>query len=317
MPPVNKTFIKGSYLFRENDSSKDLYIIQSGQVRVFRKDGLKEIDLCLLGKGAVFGEMALIDGRPRSASVVATEDTEVAILSPDDFSKKTQDVPAWFYSIMKVIIQRLRDSNKRLHATVNHNSLGNVAVILHLVYARHSAEPEPGVRSLDLKLAKREIISILGLTLAEVNQRMDDLATTGFVSIGQNQVRIAEPAKFSRYARYLRIRSTMDGDRKDLPAPVYGFLVHVLAMKDKGQKSDKGLGFPLSSLSEIVEKAGKETIELLGELGFASIEEEKSAKMLLVNEARLDEFELVQEFEGAPVSGADELAVDLAIDPTA
>ncbi len=317
MPPVNKTFKKGSYLFRENDLSKDLYIVQSGRVRVFRKDGPKEVDLCHLGKGAVFGEMALIDGRSRSASVAAMEDTEVAILGPDDFSRKTQDVPAWFYSIMKVIIQRLRDANKRLHATVNHNSLGNVAMILHLVYARHSKETGPGARSLDLKLAKREIINILGLTLAEVNQRMDDLSTTGFVSIEQNQVRIADPSRFSRYARYLRIRSTMDGDRKDLPKPVHEFLIRVLAMKDKGRKLDKGLGFPLASLSEIMGKAGKEMLDLLGELGFAAIEEEKSAKMLLVNEARLDEFELVQEFEGAPVSDADDLATGLTIDPTA
>ncbi len=302
MPPVGKTFKKGSFLFRENDLSKELYIIQAGLVRVYRKDGAKEIELCNLGKGAVFGEMALIDGRPRSASVVALEDTKVSIVGPDDFSRKTQDVPGWFYSIVKVIIQRLRDADKRLHATVNHNYLGNIAAILYLVYTRHSKENEERVRSLDLKFAKREIINILGLGLPELNQSLDELCTTGLVASEKNQIRIADLPRFARYARYLRLRSTMDGDRGELPKPAYNFLLRLIELKDKGKATDKGIAFSLPDLSELIEQTGKDVLDDLAERGFLVLEDAKSAKTILVNEARLDEFELVQDFEGSPVS---------------
>jgi len=54
MSPPTKVFKNGSYLFRENDNSKDLYILHSGKVRISRKDGPKEVSLCELGKGAAF-----------------------------------------------------------------------------------------------------------------------------------------------------------------------------------------------------------------------------------------------------------------------
>lgn len=68
MKPISKTFKPGSYLFRENDHSHKLFIIRPGTIKVCKKNRIHEFELAQLSKGVVLGKIALIDGKPGSAS---------------------------------------------------------------------------------------------------------------------------------------------------------------------------------------------------------------------------------------------------------
>jgi CRP-like cAMP-binding protein len=283
MPAANKSFKKGSFLFRENDNTTDMYILQSGMVRVFRKDSAKEVDICQLGKGSVFGEMAMIDGRPRSASVQALEDSEVSILTADDFSKKTQSIPAWFFTIMKIVIRRLRDSNKRLHSAYSQNNAGNIAAILQLVYKKHQVEEE-GKKVVDLKFAKKEIINILNIPHGELNDKLDDLVKARMISIEKNKIYIPEAERFGRYAHYLRIQSIKAEEGKaNLTEGARKLLIFINNNKTKyGKAGNKGLEFSLeASASEVEAFAGKDIpkiVEELAEKEFLTSEASKGEK---------------------------------------
>jgi CRP-like cAMP-binding protein len=99
---------KGELLFRENDDTQDFFIIKSGSVRVFKKQGQKEITLDILGPGMVAGEIASIDNVKRTASGVAISDTEVIMISRDIFSRIIEKIPDWFRKIAQILVQRLR-----------------------------------------------------------------------------------------------------------------------------------------------------------------------------------------------------------------
>ena len=81
-------------IFRQGDPGDQFYVIQSGKVRVFRKDarGL-ETDLSILGPGESFGEMALLTGEARSANVEATDETSLMVLSKEQFERILEDFP--------------------------------------------------------------------------------------------------------------------------------------------------------------------------------------------------------------------------------
>ncbi len=84
----------GSTIFRQGDPGDKFYIIQSGKVRVYRKDrGGLETQLSALGPGESFGEMALLTGEARSASVEALEETHLMALSKDQFERILKDSP--------------------------------------------------------------------------------------------------------------------------------------------------------------------------------------------------------------------------------
>ncbi len=93
MKPITKIFKPGSYLFRENDRSRELFIIQSGTVNVCEKNGAHGIKLAQLSKGAVLGEMSLIDGKPRSASAKAIDECTSIIIYSETFFNNISEVP--------------------------------------------------------------------------------------------------------------------------------------------------------------------------------------------------------------------------------
>jgi len=92
----------GTVIFRQGDPGDSFCIIQSGKVRVFRKDaGGLETDLSVLGPGESFGEMALLTGEARSANVEAVEETNLMVLSKEQFERILEDFPALTLTFVK------------------------------------------------------------------------------------------------------------------------------------------------------------------------------------------------------------------------
>lgn len=106
-------------IFREGTTGDSLYIVKSGSVRVTKLDeGGEEKVLAILNPGDHFGEIALVDNHPRSATVIANEDSELIQIQAEDFNKlleNDKEIALKFYkSFLKVLCMRLRDTNESL-----------------------------------------------------------------------------------------------------------------------------------------------------------------------------------------------------------
>ena len=102
-------------IFREGDPGDSLYIISKGKVRIFRKDSSgMEIDLATLGPGNTFGEMALLSGETRSASVEVLEEAHLVVLAKDDFDRILRDFPGTAKIFFREMRRRLLTDEKRL-----------------------------------------------------------------------------------------------------------------------------------------------------------------------------------------------------------
>jgi len=111
---TNKVLIEGQVLFKAGDTSDGMYLIRKGEMRVYLEQDGKEVTLATVGEGGMIGEMALFDNLPRSASVKATKESEVTLISLDDFSKLMKQIPKWFVGLMSALSSRLRTTNERL-----------------------------------------------------------------------------------------------------------------------------------------------------------------------------------------------------------
>lgn len=101
-------FAPGDRLFREGDKSREMYIIRSGRVRITISKNGKEIPITELGKGSFVGEMSLISGLPRTASVTAIEDVYANVVSSDVFENSKFGIPDWMQSIARTLVERIR-----------------------------------------------------------------------------------------------------------------------------------------------------------------------------------------------------------------
>jgi len=98
----------GSVIFREGDEARELFVIKSGEVRI----QIGNRTVADLKADSIFGEMALIDKEPRSATAVAVTDVELVAVSEKQFLFLVSQTPYFALKVMRVLAQRLRATNK-------------------------------------------------------------------------------------------------------------------------------------------------------------------------------------------------------------
>jgi CRP/FNR family transcriptional regulator, cyclic AMP receptor protein len=98
----------GSVIFREGDEAHELFVIKSGQVQI----QIGNRTITELSPDSVFGEMALIDDEPRSATAIAITDVELVAVSERQFLFLVSQTPYFALKVMRVLAQRLRATNK-------------------------------------------------------------------------------------------------------------------------------------------------------------------------------------------------------------
>ncbi|MDN5279431.1 MAG: family transcriptional regulator, cyclic receptor protein [Clostridiales bacterium] len=120
---IEQTIPAKTTVFKEGDKGDALYIVKSGKVNILKRNsaGIDSV-LVTLSKGAVIGDMAIIDEQPRSASVATVQDSTFLIITKDDFRSLLGDVPEISFQILKLTTERLRATNvhlKELEASTN------------------------------------------------------------------------------------------------------------------------------------------------------------------------------------------------------
>lgn len=219
MKPFTKTYKKGSYLFHENDHSRELYIIQEGSVDIVHKSGSREILLANMSKGAVIGEMSLIDGKPRSASARAATDVSVVLINADAFHEKIAGVPPWFVSIIRTTSQKIRNANERLEHIHDRNRALSIIVMLGRFFVCYGASSGVSPR-LRLGSTRQRLIRIMGVTAERIVQVLEFLASHGLIELDDDQLSLPSLARFESYCDFVRgtQRKIYDGFTQPSPA---------------------------------------------------------------------------------------------------
>ena len=105
-------FKAGETLFRENEMSFHFFILQEGEVEIFKNGaGGKNVVLAKVGPGNSIGEFAMLDRQPRSASARALTDLVAAKVSPEAYNRLLTELPDWAVSVMRALVERLRFTN--------------------------------------------------------------------------------------------------------------------------------------------------------------------------------------------------------------
>ncbi len=107
----NRLFRARDIIFKEGAAPDGVYYICTGKVRVTRLVGGEETTLAELEPGDVFGELAMVDNRPRSATISAVEDTWVYHFTPQAFSKKMQEMDKFMYEVFNTLVLTIRNLN--------------------------------------------------------------------------------------------------------------------------------------------------------------------------------------------------------------
>lgn len=176
---IVKSFPKDAVIIQEGDESDSIYLINSGKVKALISDAEgHEIILSLLGPGEHFGEMSLIDERPRSATVVSMEPVHFTVITKLDFDHILAHNPSIANLIMIGLVQRLRNANLKIEGLALMDVYGRVArTLLQL------AQQENGEMIVSQKLSQQDIADMAGASREMVSRTLKDLAMNGYIRL--------------------------------------------------------------------------------------------------------------------------------------
>jgi CRP/FNR family transcriptional regulator len=196
-----KALRKGEYLFRQNDDSRDFYIVKSGKVRVCKLEGGVEIELDIIGPGGIIGEIAAIDGGMRSASVVALENVEVFVITPEEFAGLTEKIPDWLQKIATILAHRLREADARIDRNLDSDKMHHVAAAVSLVTYSDLCKPCEGGFEISLKTLENEVVDLLNVKYSDVVSAFEKLGKQNLLAVDKGKAIIKDREKLDELAR--------------------------------------------------------------------------------------------------------------------
>ena len=179
---------KDTVVFFENEEGDSFFIIVDGRIKVtILGDDGREVILSVLGRGDFFGEMALLDNEPRSATAIAVEDTELLSLHRNDFQSVLSDNRSIMSALIKILTARLRRANHQISTLALLDVYGRVARVI-VDTARDEGKRLKDGRIAFRRATHQEIANRIGTTRETVTRMLKDLERQGLIHIEGKEV---------------------------------------------------------------------------------------------------------------------------------
>jgi CRP-like cAMP-binding protein len=188
-----KSYPKHSVILFEDDPGDALYVVLRGQVKVVLvgEEG-REVILSILKDGDFFGEMALIDDQPRSAHVIATEESQLIVLRRDDFSRCLEESPRIALGLLQALSRRLRRADDKIGGLVLLDVNGRVARLLLEMADEHDGQHIPR------KVTHHTIAQMIGSSRETVSRTMREFADQGLVEVSRQSIALKDRSRLEQ-----------------------------------------------------------------------------------------------------------------------
>jgi len=198
-----RQYPKDTMLFAEGESGPELFIIQKGSIRITKIVNNNEVLLALLKSGDIFGEMALLENKPRSASAIAHEDSIIMAVNRANFKSMVVEQPKVISRLTSSLAERIWNLNRQLRNTLIEDPIGRLydSLLLELekdrrdTFSRHSHT---------FGFGPNELINMLGLAKDAGRGAIGTLLERKDLSIVDNKIYCSDISRIKKSADYYK-----------------------------------------------------------------------------------------------------------------
>jgi CRP-like cAMP-binding protein len=191
---------RGAVIFRKGDPGSSMMAVIRGRVKIcaISPEG-RELLLNIIGEGGIFGEIAILDGRPRTADAVALEETDLLVLERDRFLPFLAGNPEALSCLLAALCQKLRQTSAHLEDALLREAPSRLASGL-LRLAETFGRPVPGGVKLDIRLSQQQIGNLVGASRESVNKQLGDWMRAGHVAMEGGSILIRDHTALEQIA---------------------------------------------------------------------------------------------------------------------
>jgi len=191
-----KSYPKGSVIVFEDDPGDSFFLVHKGRVKVVLvgEDG-REVILGVLGPGEHFGELSLIDDRPRSAHVIAMDDATLLVLRREDFKRRVEASPKVAWALLVELSRRLREADGKIGGLVLLDVPGRICRLL-----LDTAAVGDGT-NIDRPLTHQTIAQMIGASRETVSRAMREFQDSGWISVERRRISLRDVDALKKRSR--------------------------------------------------------------------------------------------------------------------
>lgn len=203
-----RSFPTGTVLFREGDPGEEMYVIQSGRVQLTRRVRGREAHLATLPPGEFFGEMAIVNNRPRSATATVIDDAELLVIDARTFEAMVRGNAEIAMRFIKKLAGRLAQANQQVEVLLLQDLNHRVVHYLRHVAVTAGIPDGPAAR---VPLSVEDVADMVGAKDEDVHACLKRLEQARLVSRDGDALLIFEVGKLDQFLEFLEMKQNFGG----------------------------------------------------------------------------------------------------------
>ncbi len=208
-----RTYPDNTMIFCEHEPGNELYIIQSGKVKITKIINDKEVLLAVLKDGDIFGEMALLENKPRNASAIAYEETNIMAVNKENFQTMVSTQPQLVTKLISLLAERTWVAYRQLANLKISSKFGRTYDMLLIQLEKEKIEVKHGM-SYTFEFGPKELIKMVGLSTDEGKEIITEMFKNNKFQLIDNKILVKDIEEIKKQADYYKKMEILEKKRK-------------------------------------------------------------------------------------------------------
>ncbi len=204
---INRFYKKEQIIFCESEPGDELYIIKKGSVKISKLISGKETILAVLKQGDIFGEMALLDNRPRSATAIAAEDCELAAINRQNFDKLVVEQSVMAEKLITLLSERIWTAYRQLANLMIDDPLGKLLDMLLIQVEKEKVQIKPKA-SYNFGITGNDLLKMVGMDPVKDQYHLIEVSKKKYIDLDQATIRCRDLSELEKEVSIYRKRSS-------------------------------------------------------------------------------------------------------------
>ncbi|MBE7438290.1 MAG: cyclic nucleotide-binding domain-containing protein [Spirochaetales bacterium] len=214
---INRTFKEDEMVFAENEPGRELYIIQSGRVKITKMVNGQEVMLAVLQPGDIFGEMALLDNKPRSASAIIAEDATMLAINKTNFEGMVKAQPQLATRLITILSERIWMAYRQLSNLMITDPLGRLFDTLLTLAEKNHVKIGPKA-SHNFDIGGKDLLKMVGFDEKKDERYLMDLLKNRWMRLDEGKLICLDLQELEKQVAFHKKKVSMDRKREKAAA---------------------------------------------------------------------------------------------------
>ena len=202
-----KKVMAGTVLFKDGEAGKQMFVIHTGKIKITKKIGDVEKTLAILPAGEFFGEMAILNDEPRTATAIVEEDSQLLVIDPKTFEAMIRGNSEISLRMIKKLAQRLKQADEQIESLmIKDNNTKIISILAKL--AENEGEATAG--GIKIMLTVKDLSMKTGLAEPKITEILNKVISARILTVEEKSMTVSDAGKLRKFLDFLTLKEQFE-----------------------------------------------------------------------------------------------------------